>query len=465
MSPDTFVGRKDVAKQLESVLKGESRRGSLTVQSIEGPGGIGKTKLFDHVLDSTDLHDRQYLCIRIDGNTGNVVSLQQALVRMYSNASAKPLGRRMPGYYFGHTTRVIKAMDEVQAKALAEFAKQFPDSPVERTALSGLLNLAYSAGKRLNEIMPFTRRYLNVHKLEHWVGEAVTKLKALQSKTPRFYEKLGFGSTALHNSVKENACIPLSREFVADLTAILSPVITWKEWLLRLTHGKLKGINRLLLIIDDYEKLQPIVGEFLVSHFLPNLQKAEFPSVVLILGRDKLEATGQVWNASLASALLPPIDLKPLSKPELQELVAAFGIEDPEEHERAWRDTEGYPFCVHLWSQEMKENGRTAVWLQSFYDRTTRWMSELEQEWLRLALFLDNVNVPSMESMLAEPGTADEAFKWFKREGSIRDPAAKTFRVREYLRSRLIEYERLCNPKNCEELEQRARPLNARNAA
>ena len=40
----------------------------LTVQSIEGPGGIGKTYLFDHVRTTNDLSNRNYLTLRIDGS-------------------------------------------------------------------------------------------------------------------------------------------------------------------------------------------------------------------------------------------------------------------------------------------------------------------------------------------------------------------------------------------------------------
>src|ERR1017187_7726323 len=48
---DHFVGRQDAVARLKDLLTGvQKATGKVTVLSIEGPGGIGKTCLFDHVL-------------------------------------------------------------------------------------------------------------------------------------------------------------------------------------------------------------------------------------------------------------------------------------------------------------------------------------------------------------------------------------------------------------------------------
>jgi hypothetical protein len=224
---------------------------------------------------------------------------------------------------------------------------------------------------------------------------------------------------------------------------------------IKVTHSKIKGIKRLLLILDDYEMLQEPLGEFLVGHLLPALRSANFQSLVLILGRDQLEATHPAWDHHLKPNLLKRIELAPLSRCEMDQLVESYGVRAQDEKERAWRDTQGYPFYVQLWIEEAASGGRSAVMLQRFHDRTTRWMSEREKGWLQHALFLNEVNIRTLREMLGNEQEAAEAFRWFEREGSVRDTHGNAFRVREYLRSRLIDYLQVSDPDHCELLRQK----------
>ena len=141
----------------------------------------------------------------------------------------------------------------------------------------------------------------------------------------------------------------------------------------------------------------------------------------------------------------------------MDQLVDSYGETPQEEKERAWRDTQGYPLYVQLWIEEAAAGGRAAVMLQRFYDRTTRWMSDQQKGWLLHALFLDEVNVRTMQAMIGDEEQGAEAFNWFKREGSVRDTSARDFRVHEYLRSRLIDYLRICDPARHEQLQERGR--------
>ena len=97
MSVDHFVGRQDAVRWLTDVLMGRERAdGKLSIQSIEGPGGIGKTCLFNHVLANTDLADRNYLTLRIDGNNPAAGSVVRAVARMVDSTRPRPsaVGRR-----------------------------------------------------------------------------------------------------------------------------------------------------------------------------------------------------------------------------------------------------------------------------------------------------------------------------------------------------------------------------------
>ena len=202
---------------------------------------------------------------------------------------------------------------------------------------------------------------------------------------------------------------------------------------LRLWHLSIKPIDRLLLVIDDYEKLQESLGEFLVSHFLPALRNVPFESVVVLIGRYQLEVTHPAWDQHLKPTLMKRVVLDPLTQKEMDELVEACGIQTQSENGRAWQDTQGYPLYFQLWIEEAASGGRSAVMLKRFSDRTTRWMHDREKRWLQLTLFLDEVNMQTLRSFTNDAQEAEDAFRWSEREGSVRDTVGSVFKVREYL--------------------------------
>ena len=193
------------------------------------------------------------------------------------------------------------------------------------------LDLALEAGKRLNDAVPIIKKHVNFHELEkakRLIEETVPLMVRLREETPWLWERLGLGgTTALRNAIKENACQPLASALVSDLSAILKKYRS--EDGQKLVHDKVKGIDRLLLILDDYEMLQEPLGEFLVRHLLPALRSANFQSVVMILGRDQLEATHPAWDQHLKPNLLKGIALTPLSRSEMDQLVESYGVRAP----------------------------------------------------------------------------------------------------------------------------------------
>ena len=349
----------------------------------------------------------------------------------------------------------------IRSEAVAEFEKQHPDSEEGRAALLRFLDLAFAAGKRVNDAIPITKKHVNVRELEMakiLLEETVPTLLSLQEEGARFSEKFGWfsASRALRNSMKENASKALADALVSDLSAILCRYKP-ADKLKRATHSKVKGIDRLLLILDDYEKLQESLDEFLVGHLLPALCCANFESTVILLVRDKLEVTHPAWDQHIKPNLLKRVDLDHLSRGEMDQMVDTFGVKSTDEKDRAWRDTGGYPFYVQLWVEEVESGGRGAVMLKRFHDRITRWMSDDQKRWLEHALFLDVIHVRSLRGMLGSDAEAHEAFRWFECDGSVRDTVGTPFRVREYLRSRLVDYLRVSDPDRCEELESRSR--------
>lgn len=454
MRAATFVGRRAELDRLREILAGQgSAHPRVSVLSIEGPGGVGKTRLFEHILGTTCLAERQYLCMKVDGNDPASDALVPTLARLVKSAQARPIQGEPPGYYFPTVDRAIKVVEAVRAEALAEFERLHPNDEGARSAFARHFDRAVTLGRTLSLVAPVTGGVLQGLGV---IGRGILERIVPQMKTlqPQPRWRLSFQNAAQRNAVRQNACRPLAASLASDLSAVLSGYQRRDRW--RLTFRRVKGIRRLLLIIDDFEHLQHGLGEFLVSHLLPELKRAEFDSLVVLLGRDDLLATHVAWDQAHRDCLLPPVRLDPLTRAEMDELVTSYGVTNPVERERAWRDTEGYPYSVQLWCDEAAQGRKTYVMLQRFWDRTTRWMNDQERRWLELAVFLDRVNVATLGVMTGDPGAAEEAMRWFEREGSIRDTTSEHPAVRQYVRSRLKDYIERRDPNRYRELTERS---------
>lgn len=460
MSAEHFIGRKNAVKQLQDVLVGKKKSGgNITIQSIEGPGGIGKTCLFDHAFDSVDIKKQNYLILRIDGNSLSTNTVDQAVTTLIDSAKANNPLRNPPRHYFPTVQNISNNIESLRVELSDEIKIKSPENEMNYI---NYINFAMSAGEKLNELSPKTKSYIDFEKMRSFqplIHEALPIIESLQEETPSFFERLGIGnSTALRNAIKKDACAELSRAFFSDISAILSGYQN-KDFF-KASHSKIHGIDKLLLIIDDYEKLQHSFEAILVNHLLSSLRSAEFESFIFIIGRDQLEATNPAWDQHLKKHLMPRIELTPLSMDEMYEFVESYGIDEVGEKERAWRDTHGYPFYVQLWIDEHTSGGRSALMLKRFYDRTTRWMNEQQKNWLKHVLFLNEINIYTLQKMFENKNEASAVFEWFQQEGSIRDTYGSVFRVREYLRSRLIDYLQISDPESCDLLRRKGEISN-----
>jgi hypothetical protein len=91
------------------------------------------------------------------------------------------------------------------------------------------------------------------------------------------------------------------------------------------------------------------------------------------------------------------------------------------------------------------EGGRTALALQHFFDRTTRWMTPDERRWVRALSFLDVVNEQTIKVMMPDEPAA-QILAWFKAEASIRSPTSTKWTVLPILRSRIQQAVRNDSP-------------------
>jgi hypothetical protein len=462
----TYVGREQAIVQLRTVLAGSTGRpGRVHIQSIEGPGGVGKTALFDHVLATTPLVDRKYLTMRVAGAPEYQVDPFQVVQGLVASSRA-PAGVRLPlRQQFSYTDEVNAVYEGLLGRAKTELAQQLPNVPVD--AVMAIIKLAVATGKRINEFSPASKKYLDCRKIEQsipQIEEALKELKPFVDEAPGVLDKLGLGKqAALRNALRRNPLSALSNAVETDLSNLLSGYRK-KDWR-RPTRTKVDGIDRLLLVIDDYESLAEVLGEFLVNHLVDGLKHCDFETVLVILGRDQLALTHPGWIQHHYLEMLPSISLQPLTRVEMDELATAYKVTESSQRDRAWRDTQGFPLLVHLWIEEAREGdgggGPSVGLLKKFHDRTTRWMNDEQKHWLDHVLFLTRVNVRSMTAMLGTEAEARQALHWFEGEGSVRDHRDRAFRVIEYVRSRLADYLQVIDPDRYDTLREAGERISA----
>ncbi len=163
--------------------------------------------------------------------------------------------------------RVLQTIADIKNQAGNEFLKQHPGDKEGQAALLRFLDQAFTAGKRLNEVSPVTKKRVNFRELEKWrpvLEASLPLLHSLREENARLIERLGLRkATAQRNAIKENACRELADALISDLAAILAGYR--RKDILKASHAKFPDTHQLLLVLDDYEKLQESLEEFLVA--------------------------------------------------------------------------------------------------------------------------------------------------------------------------------------------------------
>ncbi|MFL9991463.1 ATP-binding protein [Paraburkholderia sediminicola] len=450
MKFSSFVGRSKELERLRHVLLRDDPS-DLVIQSIEGPGGIGKTSFFDKILGELNLHSLGFLILRIDGNKRGNASLDQLIGSLIDSAKPGRVLDKPMRTIFSRTADAISSIERIRSESIELLRKQ--EGGEDRIPeLIRLYDFLVSAGKTLNSTVPASKDYVNAEALEKAspeITETLEKLGFFKEDAVSFWDKFGLGDSALVRKIKQNAPHALAQCLADDLKQIMVGKTESGEF--QPGFGVVKGLKRLLLIVDDYESLQSVVSEFLISNFLMMMKDVGFAVTVVILGRDRLSATHPSWDQHHSSVMANSLQIKPLSKDEMNELLEKLDVHDPVEKERAWTDTRGYPFYVTLWANEWGNGGRSAVMLKQFYSRITRWMTDRQRGWLDQVIHMRDINLATLKAVFGAE-EAREVMTWFENEASVRDTNAKSFTVNEYARSRLLEYLALRDPDGHETL-------------
>lgn len=470
MGKGAFVGRESEGDRIRQIVeRGEKRKG-LVVQSIEGPGGVGKSSLFRRSLREVDLAAHGYLKLEVTGSAYSVkdsggndslAAIDQVVAALVASADNDAVAAKPPGYFFPATRDAITAVNEVRAEIRKELIEKWQVNPDDIESVKKVIKGAALVA-RIGNFFPNLPQ-VDANALSGLADEAedtARQLNALQEGTVYLWERLGIGSAStLREAVKKDPAGALANALVADLKAIL--LGDHEGNALSPGHGKIKGAERLLLIIDDYEALMPVLDSFLVDHLLKLLKQAGFPCTVIVLGRDKLVATNAAWDKDHADVLADRLRIRPLAKPQVIELLQQSNVLDAQEYERAWSDTQGLPFHVHLWMEELEDGGRSALALKQLYDRITIWMNKKQIEWMEHVAFMPAVTEDSLSLILGDDDEGRQAYEWFEGEASIRDQFAMPFKMIEFARSRVQDYIALRSPRKFAVLSEKARALAA----
>ena len=455
-SPHAGIHRRSEVSRLAALVQGAER--GLTIGAVSGPGGVGKSYLIEHVLETAGLEKLGYVRLSVDGSNaqhrGDFFGLVEGELGRRSLSPPAKAGRD----YFPQLRHVAGIHRDLLDDAAGELtARGAPEAT--KVAVLALLRTA----RFLNDHLPKTREYLDVASLglrPEIVASAVDSawdtlsgLQALRESTGLPGPIRDLVGISLRNRVKRDLFNVTAEALLGDLEAAL------RHWqrsdAFKLTQPPIPGATRLLLILDDYEVLAPVLGDFLVGSLVPRLAEASFPTLLLVSGRDDLEATHAGWAQHCRKYLAEQIRLAPLERPEALALLAEGGVAE-ERRARIFELTQGFPFLLTLAVEEAGfEGAGSALFLRKFYDRTTRWMTPLEQEWFGRVCYLDTINEDTLRRLFPEEDVR-RIQDWFEREASIRDPAADHFRVRPLIREKVLRYLELRSPSRHRELSERA---------
>lgn len=436
----------------------------LGVAGIIGPGGVGKSYLLDEVFRREKPSDLGFMHLTVDASNPQTRGDFFGLVDGQLAARSLPPPARPDYDYFPQVRSVASLYRDMVEKARDELGRS--DAPgAVRTAALALLRTAHV----LNDAIPKTRRLLDVAKLgideeaaraaldAGW--DLLTKLNVLRhsSSLPGPLRDL-LGLTK-QNRVKRDLFNYTADAFCGDVTSSL--VGYRRSDLFKITHPRLPGLTRLLLVFDDFEATAPVLGDFLVSALLPRLAAARFPTLVLLACRDDLEATHVGFGQHAKRWIKDQIILKPWSRADAEALMSEAHI-PADKQPRLFDSTHGFPFLLALAIEEATApDSDSALLAKKFFDRTTRWMSEREIGWFVALAYLDVVNEDTIRGVLGDAADPAVVQSWFEHEASIRDPAARDFTIRPLIREKALRYLAARSPSRHREMLARAAAAEA----
>jgi len=432
---DIQSSRPSEFKTVSGWLNSEAKPGKVDIYGISGYGGIGKSYLLGQVLDQTKPVDKGYLQISVDGRDPSILGDFMALYDRRFSPRTVPNGKPNNDYF--PRARHLSRQHAAFAKAVDAAVKKSA-SPEDVKKAAGWI---FRCGSVLNKSIPKTKEYVDIESLQKAgvdkrIDEAIALLGSLNAiaKTSglpgRVKDILGI---TYHERIKADLYRLSADEWVADLCAILNRYSRFDSF--RLTHSPVDGIDRLLLVLDDFEILGRTIIDFVTTALVPALGEANFHSTIIILGRDSLPVANVAFYHHFDPFVRDTIRLERFPDSVAQQMFREAGHPDAD-LAALLSESQGYPFLVKLLCES---KSGSVSFHQQFYERTTRWMAPTEKTWVLPLCYLDRINEGSVSAMLPDAPAA-AVIEWFKHEASLRDPNDQWYVIAPYIRRMLKEY-------------------------
>ena len=297
MQGSVFVGRTDGQARLTSLLTRAVRDGGdLRIMSVEGPGGVGKSALVRKTLSDVGVLNRRYMQLAVSRNykrQSDTQTLQGIIHELATSATGGAFSHKPPGHYFPETMESIRTLQTLQSEIVAEMQGKgiSPDSVVQaNSVLKGIIGVYDS----VSSVSPKVREFVDpvgLNSATDKIDANAQNIAALATESLKFFDYLGLSSAKnRRNMARTNPELLLAQALITDLKPLL---IGKHQKKMMPGHGNMPGVERLLIVLEDYESLAPLMQSFLLGSFLPLLQTSSLDVTVLIIGRDRLSSTGK----------------------------------------------------------------------------------------------------------------------------------------------------------------------------
>lgn len=433
---------------------------SLRIVGISGYGGVGKSYLLSGVLRELRESLDECLIIRVDGSEPKLLADFAAIIdHQLAPHPLATLGANPKYEYFALTRKLVRTLNKLREGVDRELDHdKRVDENIKKTAkviyrLRPLASKIPQAGPYIDFLVKSLEALgVEEHVKPAHVKAALETLDSLKTlKGPRgflFYRRL-------KETLRRDPSNAIADAYRRDLHAIISRY-HWKD-AARLVPGKIKSLNRLVLIVDDFETVGKVLGDFIVESLLRQLENSRFPVLAIFVGRDDIADAHTGFHQHFTRAISKKIRLEPFEPNDAINYLERAGYSVDEARE-LYRKSGGYPFVLSLFAEHRSnKEQQSALFHKRFFERTTHWMTEPEKDWLLHLCHLDVVNEGTIAAMLPDV-SAGAVLEWFTEEASVRDVAAEYFVVQPFIRQMLLEYQKkITSSKKWEALVDRGR--------
>lgn len=228
----SFVGRVETLARLKSWLMGEHvSKGKLSIGSISGAAGIGKTYLLEHALRECKLERRRYVELRFSGAhaVSTLASAVHDLVGSARNHGGRPIG-------FPKLDDCRRALKWMDAKARKEIEKEISNDPELAKTIADVF-VVFAGLAQFVPYPPIKVAAMVASTVPKRHVESVVRLiqKAVAYQTEKVpIPGRGRGDARLRNNLRSDMSATLATALISDLSGCISSLGASSRLLYRL---------------------------------------------------------------------------------------------------------------------------------------------------------------------------------------------------------------------------------------